>query len=169
VLASEAFCKANDLKPGDRVRAVINGRRQDLVITGVALSPEFVFQMREGELIPDDRRYGVFWMRRRDLAGAYNMEGAFNDVQIRLAPGGLEARVMAEVDDLLAPYGGMGAYNRDEHPSAQFISNEIKQLQGNAVIAPSIFLSVAAFLLNVVMARQLATQREQIAALKAFG
>src|SRR5262249_40179997 len=78
-------------------------------------------------------------------------------------------RVMAEVDDLLAPYGGMGAYNRDEHPSAQFISNEIKQLQGNAVIAPSIFLSVAAFLLNVVMARQLATQREQIAALKAFG
>lgn len=169
VLASEAFCKANELKPGDRVRAVINGRRQDLIITGVALSPEFVFQMREGEMIPDDRRYGVFWMRRRDLAGAYNMEGAFNDVQIRLAPGASEAVVKADLDRLLAPYGGLGSYGREEHPSAQFISNEIKQLQGNAVIAPSIFLSVAAFLLNVVMARQLATQREQIAALKAFG
>ena len=37
------------------------------------------------------------------------------------------------------------------------------------LIVPVIFLSVAAFLLNVVMTRLISTQREQIAALKAFG
>src|SRR4029077_16059431 len=36
-------------------------------------------------------------------------------------------------------------------------------------IIPSIFLSVAAFLLNVVLTRIIALQRDQIAALKAFG
>ena len=36
-------------------------------------------------------------------------------------------------------------------------------------VLPAIFLGVAAFLLNVVVSRLVATQREQIAALKAFG
>ena len=36
-------------------------------------------------------------------------------------------------------------------------------------LLPSIFLGVAAFLLNVVVSRLVATQREQIAALKALG
>ncbi len=38
-----------------------------------------------------------------------------------------------------------------------------------ALVAPAIFLAVAAFLLNMVIARLMNTQREQVAALKAFG
>ena len=37
------------------------------------------------------------------------------------------------------------------------------------LFAPSIFLGVSAFLINVVMSRTINSQREQIAALKAFG
>ena len=57
VLASEGFVTAHGLNPGDQVRAVINGRLRRLTIVGVALSPEFIYSIRPGELVPDDKRY----------------------------------------------------------------------------------------------------------------
>ena len=169
VLASEAFCETNGFQPGDRVAAVINGRRRQLTIVGVGLSPEYVYAIRPGELFPDKRRFGVFWMGRRALASAFDMEGGFNDVSIRLAHGALAADVMGSVDRLLAPYGGLGAIPRAQQPSAWTLENELSQLQTFGFITPLIFFGVAAFILNVALARALALQRPQIAALKALG
>ncbi len=168
-LVGEAFARAHGLQPGDSVRAIINGRRDTLRIVGIALSPEYVYQIRPGDILPDDKRFGVFWMSERELAPAFDLEGAFNDISLVLMPGASEAEVIRQLDDLTAPYGGLGAYGRADHPSHQFVSNEIRELRGMTVIAPTIFLLVAAFLLNVVLTRLIATQREQIAALKAFG
>jgi len=169
VLVSEAFAVAHGLQPGDTVRAVINGKRDELRIVGVALSPEYVMQIRQGDLLPDPKRFGVFWMGREELAAAYDMEGAFNDVSLRLMRGASLPEVMRRLDDLLAPYGGIGAYDREDQISHRFLSDEIRQLRTMGMLAPSIFLGVSAFLLNIVMSRLVRTQREQIAALKAFG
>ena len=76
---------------------------------------------------------------------------------------------MRRLDALIEPYGGLGSYGRADQISHKFVTNEINELRGMGLVAPSIFLGVAAFLLNVVMSRLLGTQREQIAALKAFG
>jgi putative ABC transport system permease protein len=169
VLASEAFALANRLQPGDRVAAVINGRRRALRIVGLALSPEYIYSIRPGELIPDDRRFGVLWMERRALASAFDMEGGFNDVSLALTPGASEAEVIARVDRLLAPWGGLGAIPRRLQASHWTLDNELRQLRSFGVIVPAIFLGVAAFLVNVALARALALQRAQIAALKALG
>lgn len=169
VIVSEAFSVAHSLKPGDAVTAILNGRLQKLRIVGVALSPEYVFQIRVGEMLPDDRRFGVFWMGETSLAAAFDMTGAFNNVLISLMRGGSEDEVIDRVDDLLEPYGSFGAFGRDEHSSDRYLSDEIRQLRGMGLIAPTIFLLVAALLLNIVMVRLIGTQREQIAALKAFG
>jgi putative ABC transport system permease protein len=167
VLVSEGFAIARKLKPGDRIRALVNGKREELQIVGIALSPEYVFAGMGGS--PDLRGFGVFWLDRQALATAYNMEGAFNQVAVRLAPDALEGRVIDGLDRLLAPYGGVKAYGRDEQMSHRMLSSEIKEQRVMGTVLPSIFLSVAAFLLNVVLSRQIATQREQIAALKALG
>ncbi|MFO0876168.1 MAG: FtsX-like permease family protein [Gemmataceae bacterium] len=169
VLVSEAFALAHHLTPGDSVQAVINGRLQRLRIVGVALSPEFIYQIRQGDLLPDDRRFGVFWMGYTDLAAAFNSRGAFNDVSATLAPGASEPEVLRQIDRLLEPYSGLGAYGRADQPSHRFINNEMSELRGMARVVPTIFLLVAAFLLHVVVTRLVSTQREQIAALKAFG
>jgi putative ABC transport system permease protein len=50
VLASEIFCDAHGFNPGDRVTAIINGRRRSLTIVGVALSPEYVYAIRPGAI-----------------------------------------------------------------------------------------------------------------------
>ena len=169
VLASEAFATANGLKAGDRIGAVLNGRWEELEIVGIALSPEYVYEIRGAEVLPDNRRFGVFWMGRDALAAAFNMEGAFNDLAITLTPGGVEAEVISRLDDLLARYGGLGAYGRDEQISNRFLSDEIAQDRISGIFVPSIFLAVAAFLIHIVLTRLVGTQRGQIGVLKAFG
>lgn len=169
VLVSEGFAEAHGFGPGDHVRAVINGRRRSLVIVGVALSPEYIYLIQPGALLPDDRRYGVFWMGEKELAAAYDMEGAFNDLALTLAPGASQADVILRLDRLLDRYGGLAAYGREEQLSNKYVSDEIRQLRGMALVPPAIFLAVAAFLLNIVLSRLVHTQREQIATFKAFG
>lgn len=169
VLVSEGFALARGLGPGDTLAAIVNGRRRELEIVGLALSPEFVYTIRPGALMPDDERYGVFWMDHDALATAFDMKGGFNDVALKLMPGASADEVIDRLDDLLRPWGGLGAMPRSLQPSHWYVDSELQGLQTVGFILPVIFLGVAAFLLNVVLQRIIAVQREQIAALKALG
>ena len=169
VLASEGFADAHGLNPGDSVPAVINGRLRRLTIVGIALSPEYIYTIRPGELVPDDKRFGIFWMDRQALGAAFDMEGGFNDVVLRLAPGVAAEETIARLDRLLEPYGGLGAIPRSLQLSHWTVENELSQLQSFGFMLPLVFLMVAAFILNVALTRALALQRPQIAALKALG
>ena len=166
-LVSVVFAEAHGLRPGSRVGALVNGRRRTLQIVGTALSPEFIFASLGG--IPDKRGFGVFWVDRDALAAAYDMDGAFNRIAVRLAPGAGERATAAALTRQLARYGGREAHGRDVQTSHAMLDNEIKEQKVLGTVLPSIFLGVAAFLLNVVVSRLVATQREQIAALKALG
>ena len=169
-MVSEAFAKANNLKLGDEVGAVINGRWQELQIVGIALSPDYVYAIRgTGDIFPDDQLFGVLWMGREALGTAFNMDGAFNDVALTLIPKANSQEVIFRLDKLLEQYGGFGAYDREDQISNRFLSEEIMALQGTATIVPTIFLGIAAFLLHMLLSRLVNTQREQIAVLKAFG
>lgn len=169
VLLSEEFARAHNLGPGDKLHATINGRRKTLTVAGTANSPEYIYQIAPGAMFPDYQRYGVLWMSRNPLASAYDMEGAFNDISVTLSVGANEQDVIDRLDDLLKPYGGIGAYARKDQLSNRFLSEELRQQETIATVFPTIFFGVAAFLLNVVTSRLISLQREQIAALKAFG
>ena len=169
VLASEAFVEAHGLEPGAKVRAVVHGRLETWTVVGVVLSPEFVYCLRAGELLPDDRRFGVFWAAEEELAAAFDLDGAWNDATITLRPGASVAEVVRRVDLVTAPYGGLGAFGRDEVSSHRLVSDELKQLRAMGLVTPTIFLLVAAFLVRIVVSRLVATRREQIASLEAFG
>ncbi|HZW25471.1 MAG TPA: FtsX-like permease family protein [Gallionella sp.] len=169
VVVSTPFAQAHALQVGDRFYAILNGRRQALTLVGTALSPEFVQQLRPGSIFPDYKRYGVMWMGRRALGQAYDMDGAFNDMALSLRPGADSQFVIDRIDELLKPYGGQGAYMRKDQRSHRFLSQELDQLGVLASLFPGMFMGIAAFLLNVVIGRLVAMQREQVATLKAFG
>ncbi|HVU17179.1 MAG TPA: FtsX-like permease family protein [Candidatus Didemnitutus sp.] len=169
VLVGEAFAEANNLEPGDAVAMILYGRRQVFRIAGIVLSPEYIFESRPGSALPDNRTYGFFWMPYREVATAFNLYGAFNHVSVALAPGVRSAEIIAALDRLLRPYGGLGAYDRRDHPSHIRVSDEIRVLRILSIGFPAVFLTVAAFMTNAVLTRLLAMQREQIAILKAFG
>lgn len=164
---SESFAVANGLAPGARLSVLMNGKRRTLVLAGIALSPEYIFAGLWG--MPDQRGFGVFWVDRDALAAAYDMEGAFDKVAIKLAPGADVRAVSDAVAALLAPYGAAEAHGRADQTSHAMLDNEIKEQRVLGTVLPAIFFGVAAFLLNVVISRLVATQREQIAALKALG
>lgn len=169
VIVNDVFAEAHGLYPGDQITGNINGRRRTLTIVGTALSPEFIYAISPGEFVPDNRRFGIIWMGRDALEAAFDLDGAFNDLSLSLTRDANEQDVIDQVDDLLAPYGGVGAYGREDHQSDAFLDSELTQLGTMSAIIPPIFLAVAAFLLNIVINRLIDTEREQIGLLKAFG
>lgn len=168
-VVSDAFAAAHGLASGDDLRLVVNGRMRDVRISGVGVSPEFILQVGPGSIIPDFERFAILWMNRSALASAYDMQGAFNDVSLTLDGSRPLREVLDALDHELEPYGSQGAYGRSDQQSHFYVEEELRQLRGGAMGAPLIFLSVAAFLLNVVTHRLVRSQREQVAVLKAFG
>jgi len=166
---SEPFAQAHGLAPGDSLRAVINGRWRELAVVGIALSPEYVYAIGPGMLMPDDRRFGVLWLGREALQAAFDLDGAFNDVSLSLLRGTDPQAVVDRVDRLLERYGGIGAYARADQLSNWFLMSEIDQLRTLSTILPTIFLAVAAFLTHMVLGRLIAVERSEIGLLKAFG
>ncbi len=168
-VVSELFAEAHQLHPGDTLDCIMGGRKQQLRIVGIGLSPEFVYVVQPGLLITDNRRYGVVWMPERQMEAAFNMEGAFNSLSILLQPRASVAGVIEAVDRHTRPYGGTGAYDREDQVSHHRVSDEMSQQETMATMMPSIFLAVSAFLFNIVFSRLVNQQTEQIATLRAFG
>jgi putative ABC transport system permease protein len=169
VLASETFARANGLQPGERIGAILQGRWKSLTLVGTALSPEYVYEVGPGMLFPDNRRFGVLWMRHEALAAAFDLRGAFNDVALALHADAVPDDAIAALDRLLAPYGGLSAYGADEQLSNRFLTDEFAEIRIMATWIPGIFLGTAVFLLYIVLSRLVTMQRAEIGLLKAFG
>ncbi len=169
IIVSEPFAEAHGLRLGDMLQAVLKGNKRRLTIVGTALSPEFVYSIGPGAILPDDLRYGIFWMGRDALEAAYDLEDSFNEVVVSLLRGNEPTLVIDRLDRLLERYGGVGAYARKDQRSNWFLMNELEQLRSLSRILPTIFLAVAGFLTNMVLARLIAIERNDIGLLKAFG
>jgi putative ABC transport system permease protein len=170
VIVSQAFAEGNRLRVGSTLGAILNGRWQRLTVVGIAVSPEYVYEVPPtGQPYPDPAHFGVLWMADSQVASAFEMYQSFNDVTLALAPGARQDDVIAALDPILDRYGGVGAYDRHDQPSARLLSDALVRLDTSAVFVAALFLSVAAFLLNVLLVRLVGTQRDQIAILKAFG
>lgn len=167
VWVSEGFAMARGLQPGDRLQALLNGRLRQLEITALAVAPDAVFAGAMG--MPDPGGYGVLWMDEDTLAAAWDLEGAFTRLALKLAPGAREAAVISALQELLPRWGGREALVREFQSSHQMLNNEIQEQRLLGTVLPLVFAGVAVFLLHVVMTRMVATQRESIAALKALG
>ena len=169
VVVSEGFAAAHRLRSGAQLVVLMNGQQRELVVTGIALSPEFIYALGPGEMMPDPRRFGIVWLPRPALESAFDLEGAFSNVVLKLAPGASVDRAIEALDRLTAPYGGAGAVARTDQISHAFLDAELKQLNAMVKVLPPIFLLVAAMLVNITLSRLITLEREQIGLLKAIG
>ena len=170
VLVSEAFAAANQLHPGDSItryfkRPTAPARAWWVLCCrrNMCSRPARVTQFRTTAGTASCGWAGVRWHP------AFDMEGGFNDVVASIAPGANLPAVLAALDTLLEPYGGLVAYGRTDQPSHRFLADEIAQQGVMATTIPVVFLCVSVFLLHGMLGRLVGAQREQIAALKALG
>ena len=168
VVVNQRFLEARDLRLGQPMNVLLNGKLERLRLVGTVLSPEYIYATRGGGM-PDDEWFAVLWTGAQALAAAFNMEGAFNSVLLRLQRGTSPDAAVEALDRLLEPYGGFGAVGRADQVSDKILTQEINQQRVFGTVLPAIFLLVAAFILNVVLHRQVNAQRGEIAALKALG
>lgn len=169
ILINSRFAEVNRLMPGDTLTAIINERRSVLRIVGIGAAPDFLYEYPGGGPAVDERAFGILWAPSTLVTYATGMRGAFNDVAIELARGAPEQAVISAVDSLLTRYGGRGTIGRADQISNRVVSNELSQLSVMGWAFPSFFVGVAAFLTGTVLSRLIATEREQVAVLKAFG
>ena len=168
-VVNEAFANAHGFTLGSRFAAILNGRRQELVIAGLVLSPEFIYAVGPGDIMPDNRRYGVIWMSEKALASTYGLQDAFSSVSLQLLHDASESEVIRHLDALLERYGGRAAYGRDDQTSHAWLNHELDMLNNMSRTLPPIFLLVSAFLVNLTLGRLVALEREQVGQLKALG
>ncbi len=169
VVVYEPFAEAHSMSLGSRFSAILNGRKRELAIVGTALSPEFIYTIAPGETITDNRRFGIIWMSERALANVYNLDGAFSSITLKLLRNAPEPEVIKRLDALLDPYGGQASYGRKDLPSHAWGEHGLDMLRNMSRTMPTIFLVVAAFLINQWLNRMVALEREQIGLLKALG
>jgi len=62
------FAEAHRIGLGDQISFIVRGREVQVMVTGLVMSPEHVYAIAPGELVPDERRYGVVWMNERALS-----------------------------------------------------------------------------------------------------
>jgi len=184
VIVNEAFARRHDLRPGQWIHLLLNNRRQELFIVGTAISCEFVYLVGPGTFTPDPEHFGVFYLKQTYAEEVFDLSGAANQVLGRLtsdqkqqsqavaagvaAPNAVR-EVLRRAEELLEPYGVLGAIPLADQPSNRYISSEIQQLRTFSIILPVIFLAVVVLVLNVVLTRVVENQRNVTGTLKALG
>jgi putative ABC transport system permease protein len=171
VIVNEQFARANRLRPGQWIRLLLNNRQQELFIVGTAISSEFVYLIAPGAIAPDFKRYGVFYIKQSYAEEVFDFKGSANQVLGRLgaAAGGRVQPLLDRIERMLEPYGVFSTTPLADQMSNMFITQEIQGLKSFAVITPSMFLAVAALVLNVLLSRLAQQQRTVIGTLKALG
>jgi len=171
VICSEKFARSRGINPGDTLTLITGGVRKELVVTGTADSPEFVYLASPGSLMEDTKNYGVFYIKQDFAEDLYNFEGACNNLVGILSPEGKKniPALLQELSERLTPYGVYAAYPRKEQFSALLIDSEIQGLRSMSVVLPLVFLGISALILNVLMTRMAEQQRTTAGTLKALG
>ncbi len=171
VIVNSAFARAHGIHPGQKIHLLLNNRRQELAVVGTAISSEFVYLVSPGSIAPDPEHFGVFYIKRTYAEEVFDFDGACNQIVGLLDPAHKERpnEALRQMETLLEPYGVATSYGLKTQTSNQFLSDEIRGLGVFSTIMPSIFLAVAALVLNVLMVRLIDQQRTIIGTLKALG
>ncbi len=171
VIVSDKFARQHRLFPGSRIHLLLNNRRQELIVAGTAISSEFTYLLGPGALLPDPESFGVFYVKRSYAEDIFDFEGGANLITGRFSPNLKQnsAVLLEQMEDRLDDYGIFSTYELSEQASNQFLTNEIDGLKSFASVMPTIFLLVAALILNVMLSRLVRQQRTTIGTLKAIG
>jgi putative ABC transport system permease protein len=171
VIVNDAFARRHGLRPGDRIRLLLNDRDLELAVVGTAVSSEFVYLLGPGAFVPDPEHFGVFYLKQRYLEEVFDFRGACNQVVGLLSPGLRERPepLLERAERRLAPFGVFATTPRRDQVSNRFVSNALAALAVSSIILPAIFLVVAALILGVLMGRLVENQRTTLGTLKALG
>ncbi len=170
-IVGRAFAREHGIQPGDRLRLIVGGRIVSVRVVGIALSPEFVYLLAPGSIVPDPARYGVVFLPEAFMERATGLRGAITELVGRLKGRTLAERVasLRALERKLDPYGVLSVWHRTQQPSHRYLSDEIRGLGVFGVVFPALFLIAAVLVLHVILWRQVDQERPVLGVLKSLG
>lgn len=170
VILSKRFAEANGLSLGDSIEVSLDRKKHALNIVGLALSPEYVYLIRNvQELVPSPERFGILWVPEDFAETALDLREACNNLVGTVDnPEGIDL-ILDEAGEILESYGVFAKTGREDQISHRFVTDEIKGLGVNAKVTPAIFLGISALIILVLLTRMVRQERTEIGLLKAYG
>ena len=159
------FADGRNLDIGDKITLRFDGNKVSKTVRGIMYSPEYVYYIQEGSLLPDFSQVGFAYMPSK---------GADFDIEYNtIALDGYDELDEKDFKSALEEKLGQKAYvqyvDRDNNVGIKTLQDEISQHQMFSGIFPAIFVLVSLLTLVTTMSRVISAQRMQIGTLKAMG
>ncbi len=159
------FADGRNLDIGDKITLKFDGKKVSKTVRGIMYSPEYVYYIQEGSLLPDFSQVGFAYMPSKGAD--------FDIVYNTIALDGYEELDEKDFKSALEEKLGQKAYvqyvDRDNNVGIKTLQDEIDQHKMFSGIFPAIFVLVSLLTLVTTMSRVISAQRMQIGTLKAMG
>lgn len=171
VLVNQRFMHARNLKIGDRIKVRFPDEERTLLIVGIVTSPEYTFVLAPNTLAPDPGGFAIIYSPFKYLQQYSELNGSFNQL-LGMTKNNSDIAIentMSLLADKLDPYGVLLQTSQREQISAKILHDELANIKKSNSFLPTIFLLVAALILNIILGRLVTKQRNSIGILKAIG
>ena len=164
----EMFAKAHGLKIGDSVSVKLNDVWVRVPITGLALSSEQIFAVKNSStMMPDPNTYGFLVVRTGVLESVYGRK-VYNQIGVKTSPGADLKQVEQKADAVIGN-NLIGVIAQADSSSVNSVNSRIQQFRTLSLVFPALFFIVTALITQSTMVRMVENQRGQIGLLKALG
>ena len=159
------FADGRNLDIGDEITLKFDGKEVSKTVRGIMYSPEYVYYIQEGSLLPDFSQVGFAYMPSKgaDFDIEYNTIAldAYEDLD--------EKDFKSALEETLGQKAYVQYVDRDNNVGIKTLQDEIDQHKMFSGIFPAIFVLVSLLTLVTTMSRVISAQRMQIGTLKAMG
>ena len=159
------FADGRNLDIGDKITLKFDGKEVSKTIKGIMYSPEYVYYIQEGSLLPDFSQVGYAYMPSK---GA-DFDVEYNTITLDAYDELDEKDFKDDLEETLGQKAYVQFVHRDNNVGIKTLQDEIAQHQMFSGIFPSIFVLVSLLTLVTTMSRIISAQRIQIGTLKAMG
>ena len=159
------FADGRNLDIGDKITLKFDGKEVSKTIKGIMYSPEYVYYIQEGSLLPDFSQVGYAYMP--SIGADFDIE--YNTITLDAYEELDEKDFKADMEETLGQKAYVQFVHRDNNVGIKTLQEEIAQHQMFSGIFPSIFVLVSLLTLVTTMSRVISAQRIQIGTLKAMG
>ena len=159
------FADGRNLDVGDKITLKFDGKTVSKTIRGTMYSPEYVFYIQEGSLLPDFSQVGYAYIPSK--GADFDLE--YNTIVLDSYEDLKESDFKSELEETLGQKAYVQYVDRDNNVGVKTLQEEIDQHTMFSGIFPSIFVLVSLLTLVTTMSRVISAQRIQIGTLKAMG
>ena len=195
VLLEKRFAEYHGLGIGNWLTIKKDQRQVRLQIAGTVVSPEYIWVSKSAqEPFSSERTFGVLFVPQARAESLFDMNGLVNDISLALDEEADHSAVFRQVERILQRYhikrisskdeplaisarkidviqGARSAYviEREDQVSNNLLKQDLDGFKEMAVLFPTVFLSMAALAIYVLLSRLVESQRVQIGLMRALG